>query len=104
MSEKQPAEISPSIIAEPETLGYATPASPTPTITNDSDVIEQDGVAASSSKKGSSPSPSTPIPDDSQPSKEGGSKGEHWLEKTELVLPKNNLYVVFTGLMLTVFL
>ncbi|UZJ56504.1 hypothetical protein CBS101457_005824 [Exobasidium rhododendri] len=32
------------------------------------------------------------------------AKKEHWLEKTELVLPKNNLYIVFTGLMLTVFL
>lgn len=35
--------------------------------------------------------------------KDNGKK-EHWLEKTEMTLPKNNLPVVFTGLMLTVFL
>lgn len=34
--------------------------------------------------------------------KDNGKK-EHWLEKTEMTLPKNNLPVVFTGLMLTVF-
>lgn len=31
-------------------------------------------------------------------------KPKHWLEKTELKLPKNNLPVVMTGIMLTVFL
>ena len=32
------------------------------------------------------------------------AKEEHWLRRTEQHLPKNNLVVVFTGLMLTVFL
>lgn len=45
--------------------------------------------------------------DVSTPSKEEKPKSQgngHWLKQETVVIPKNNLYVVFSGLMLTVFL
>jgi len=104
-------KVSPSATADPEELSYAT-ASPTRTITNegesvgDTKELEKDVITTAPTSSAAAATPSEKPSDVQQQQQQLGKDGkpEHWLERTELVLPKNNLYVVFTGLMLTVFL
>lgn len=71
-------------------------SSPTQTLT-DRDLITPSAITkADGMEKQAVNTSSPPLGNNGRP--------EHWLEKTEQKLPDNNLYIVFTGLMLVVFL